>query len=495
MRSEVRTTGGTVRGTVTDGLAAFLGIPYAEPPSGELRFQAPRVRAPWDGVLDATRFSPSPPQAADVSVPPPPEGVPADDYLSVNVWTPAEDGERLPVLVWVYGGGFVAGTSADPSFEPSTLARQARVVVVSMNYRVGVEGFGLIEGAPPNRGLLDVVAALEWAEANVAAFGGDPGNLTVYGQSAGAGTVAALLSMPANERFWSRAILSSVPCLYFTPALAASCGEKIAAAAGVANTVEEMARVAPDALVRAMDEVAEEQPGFRSWGRAAHGTPMGPVVDGEVLPLAPWQALADGALAGKPLLIGHTRDEFTLFMHRWGILGEITPEQAETALSGLAPRGGADYRAAFPDASPQELYTLVNSDWMFRMPTIRLAQLHQGPTYLYELAHTVPVADGRLGAPHCSDLPLVFGDFREGLGIELYAGEPSPDDRRLGEMMRAAWASFLLDGDPGWTPYDLDEQPARIFTSAESVVTAPYPETASQAVWDGFPWEAMDLRE
>ncbi|MEU7374820.1 carboxylesterase family protein [Streptomyces albidoflavus] len=167
--------------------------------------------------------------------------MPADDYLSVNVLTPAEDGERLPVLVWVHGGGFVAGTSADPSFEPSTLARQARVVVVSMNYRVGVEGFGLIEGAPPNRGLLDVVAALEWAEANVAAFGGDPGNLTVYGQSAGAGTVAALLSMPANERFWSRAILSSVPCVYFTPALAASCGEKIAAAAGVANTVEEMA--------------------------------------------------------------------------------------------------------------------------------------------------------------------------------------------------------------------------------------------------------------
>jgi para-nitrobenzyl esterase len=496
MSPEIVTTGGAVRGMSAHGLTTFLGIPYAEPPSGALRFRPPRARRPWSGVIDALRYSPSPPQAPDVSVPAPPPGVPLDDYLSVNVWVPqgARPGAPLPVLVWVYGGGFIAGDAADASFEPSTLARDARALVVSMNYRVGVEGFGFVPGAPHNRGLLDVLLCMEWVQENINAFGGDPDNITVYGQSAGAGTVAALLSMPDTGRFWSRAVLGSLPCLYDTPALAADVGEKVARHVGVRNSAEALAAIPPDALVEAIGAVGRRQTTFTDWGRAAYGTPMAPVVDGEVLPAAPWQSFRSGALAGKPLLIGHTREEMTLFMNRWGTLGRITEEEAAACLAALAPGGGDDYRAAYPDADADRLYMLCYSDWMLRMPTTALAAAHQGPTYLYELTHTVPVKNGALGSPHCGDIPLVFGDYTEGLGIELYGGKPSEADRALGDLMRADWAAFVHEGDPGWQPYDTETQPTRVYEAADAVSVTAYPETASQRIWEGFAWDAMDLR-
>ncbi|MFD0525753.1 carboxylesterase family protein [Paractinoplanes durhamensis] len=207
--SEVRTAAGAVRGLVEDGVAVFRGIPFAEAP----RFAAPGPVTPWDGVRAASSFGPPPPQTG--------VAVTGDDWLTVNVWSP-DPGARLPVMVWVYGGGYTIGMSGSPEYDGGRLARDGSVVVVTFNYRVGAEGFALIEGAPANRGLLDQVAALAWVRDNIAAFGGDPGQVTVFGVSAGGGSIAALLAMPRAAGLFRRAIVQSMPGTFFSPELAST---------------------------------------------------------------------------------------------------------------------------------------------------------------------------------------------------------------------------------------------------------------------------------
>ncbi|MDX6738761.1 carboxylesterase/lipase family protein [Actinocorallia sp. A-T 12471] len=487
MDVEVKTALGKVRGVRTEGCCEFLGIPYAEPPVGELRYAAPKRAAPWEGVLDGTRFSPSPPQMPDVSVPPPPEGVPAQEYLTVNVWTPDPGATRLPVLVWIYGGGFIAGTSADPSFDCARLARDGGGVTVSMNYRVGVEGFARLEGAVGNRALLDIVCALEWVHENISAFGGDPGQITLWGQSAGAGTTMAVAVMPAAEGLFHRIIAGSVPNTCFAPDLAERVTGEIAREAGRAPTAADFSRADPDDLVRALDAVAKRASQYAErWGPAFYGPVLGPVVDGEDLPVDPWTALAGGALGRVPLLLGHTRDEFRLFLARQGELGEITEKQTKELIHALAPGTAAAYERNSPGATTEEIYGEVYSDWLFRMPTYTLARLHAGETHLYELDFTVPVHHGALGAPHCSDLPLVFGVFDRGLGTELYADSPSPEAIALGDAMRQRWIDFVRWGDPGWEPFTGEDGPTRLLAIGSR--TAPYPRAGSAGIWADHVW-------
>ena len=191
---EARTAAGWVRGRREGSLAVFRGIPFAQPPVGRARFAAPQLPAPWDGVREAVSFGSPPPQSGTYG----PAPVPADDdWLTVNVWTPAPDpAARRPVMVWIYGGAYKVGSADAPGYDAGRLAREGDLVTVTFNYRTGVEGFAQIQGAPANRGLLDQVAALEWVRDNIAAFGGDPDLVTVFGQSAGAGSVASLLATP-----------------------------------------------------------------------------------------------------------------------------------------------------------------------------------------------------------------------------------------------------------------------------------------------------------
>jgi para-nitrobenzyl esterase len=203
---EVATAAGAVRGRREGDLDVFRGIPYALPPVGEARFAEPRPVGGWDGVREAFAFGPPPPQEATGPEAAAPGGVPAgDDWLTVNVWTPeADQSARRPVMVWIYGGAYKFGSADDPAYDGSRLSRDGQVVVVTLNYRVGIEGFALIEGAPANRGLLDQVAALEWVRENIAAFGGDPDQVTVFGESAGAGSIAALMVMPRARGLFRR---------------------------------------------------------------------------------------------------------------------------------------------------------------------------------------------------------------------------------------------------------------------------------------------------
>src|SRR3984885_14841433 len=234
----VSTSAGRVRGRIEKGIAVFRGIPFAKPPIGPLRFQAPEPPAPWDDVREAREFGPAAPQAVMRAGGGGQPVRPADDtgnWLTVNVWTPDPAATRLPVLVWIYGGAYMFGGSGEPGYDGSPFARGG-AVFVSLNYRLGLEGFAQLPGAPANRGLLDAVAALTWVKDNIEGFGGDPANVTVFGESAGAGVIAAMLAMDKARGLFNRAIAQSVPGSFFTRDLATDIGQAIADQAGLPYT-------------------------------------------------------------------------------------------------------------------------------------------------------------------------------------------------------------------------------------------------------------------
>jgi para-nitrobenzyl esterase len=487
----VRLTSGDVRGRMEDALVVFRGMPFARPPVGQLRLAAPMPVEPWEGVLEAVAFGAPPPQSRVLGAP---AGRDADgDWLTVNVWTPDPGAARLPVMVWIHGGGYVYGWSGDPLFDGAALARDG-VVVVTFNYRLSAEGFGHFAGAPANRGLLDQVAALRWVRDNIGAFGGDAGRVTVFGESAGAGSIAALMVMPSATGLFHRAITQSVPGMYFTEALATDIAAAISGRLGVPPSACELARLAPSRLNDAADELAGAMAANPLWGRAAFLQALfAPVVDGEVLAAVPWQALADGAAAGVELVAGHTRDEYRLFMAVRGDLGEITLERAEAALRILAPDPSA-YRAAHPEAGPERLYELLHSDWLFRMPSLLLAEAHHrhGPTHLYELTWNAPGMGGdTLGACHGLGVPLTFGNLTAGAAAFLIGNQPPPEAAALSSRVRAAWTTFAATGDPGWPAYDPRERQTWIIDTEPAV--RPYPEDASRRLWADHPFAPVGL--
>jgi para-nitrobenzyl esterase len=491
--TEVRTASGTVRGQRVEGLAVFRGIPFAQPPVGALRFAAPQPPRPWDGVRDAAEFGPAPPQSGPLRAPGASAGT---EWLTVNVWSPDPGVARLPVLVWFYGGAYMSGSSSDPLYDAALIARQG-LVVVTFNYRVGVEGFAQLGGAPANRGLLDQLAALHWVQHNIARFGGDPDRVTLCGQSAGAGSIATLLTMPLAAGLFRRAIAQTVPGTYCTPALAEDIAAALAARLGAAPTAAGLAATDPQRLADEVDLLSSDMPAHADrWGRAAHvGLPFMPVVDGEMVPDVPWRALKDGRAAGVELLTGHNRDEFRLFLVLAGRLGKITEEDAATALQTLAPAADGEqvYRSAYPHADAETLFELVHSDAMFRMPALHLAQAHTaagGTAFLYELRWPAPALGGTLGACHGLDVLLLFGTFSSGR-LLLGEEEPSAEALTLAGEIRRAWTAFTSHGDPGWPTYRADQRLTRLLDADPS--TAPYPEEPSRRIWNGHDLDPFDL--
>nr|WP_042198612.1 carboxylesterase family protein [Kibdelosporangium sp. MJ126-NF4]CEL23448.1 Putative carboxylesterase [Kibdelosporangium sp. MJ126-NF4]CTQ96829.1 Putative carboxylesterase(EC:3.1.1.-) [Kibdelosporangium sp. MJ126-NF4] len=491
---EARVAAGALQGTWESGVAVFRGIPFAEPPVGDLRFAAPRPVRNWDGVREATSYGPPPPQADAFGMEALARGA-ADDWLTVNVWSPRfEPGAGLPVMVWIQGGAYVFGMSSLPEYDGVRLAGDG-IVLVTFNYRVGAEGFAQIDGAPVNRGLLDQVAALEWVRENIRAFGGDPGNVTVFGQSAGGSSVAALMAMPRAVGLFHRAIAQSAPGTVFSPALAESIATAVAAEAKLRPTVADLATLSPAELSGCGDAVMGRMAEWaNSWGRPAHrGIPFSPVVDGDVVPTTPWQALADGAGRDVDLIAGHTRDEHRLFSLIQGTLGQVTPEQAQATLDVFAP-DPARYREGYPDVGPEELYELVHADWLFRMPSTRLAEAQVaggGRAYLYELMWVAPGMDGALGACHGLDVPLVFGNLDVGQPAMLIGESPSPEAEALSAQMRTAWTAFARHGDPGWPAYEAEQRLTRLFDVQPTV--AAYPAEASRLIWADHDFAALPL--
>ncbi len=260
----------------------------------------------------------------------------------------------------------------------------------------------------------------------------------------------------------------------------------------------DLSGVAPRQLSAAADAVGAKMDQWaRRWGQPAHRSiPFSPVVDGDVLPVTPWQALADGAGRDIELLVGHTRDEQRLFTAIDGLLGEVSEEQAATALDVFAPGpdGARRYRDAFPAAGPDELYELVHSDWLFRMPSLHLAEAQAaagGRAHVYELTWPAPGMGGVLGACHGLDVPLVFGNLDRGQPAMLIGETPSPEAEALSARMRAAWTAFAAHGDPGWPAYDADQRLVQLFDTRPAVTA--YPEEPSRLIWQDHTFPALPL--
>jgi para-nitrobenzyl esterase len=459
MQPIVHTSYGAVRGGTDDGVSVFKGIPYAAPLDGVRRFQAPQPPQPWDGTRDALACSAAPPQA------PMRPGLPSSWHpgdstgcLTVNVWTPDPHTTGLPVMVWIYGGAFVLGTSSQPEYDGANLARGG-VVVVSMNYRVGFEGFGWLPDAPQNRAFLDQLAALHWVQDNVARFGGDPANVTIFGESAGGSSVAALTAAEAGRGLFGRAIGQSVAGGFLTEERARGTAERIAGAIGVPLTSEAFGNVASEAI-HAVQSAGGEV------------TPYGPVIDGDVVRDQPWRGLR----AEVDLVAGFNRDEFTLFT-----LGEDLSGVDAAAVAAEHGVSIDEYRAAHPGRSDADLYVLIQSDAIFRIPSMWCAQEHPGRSWCYELTWPSPAFGGALGACHGLDVPLTFGNF-DGPMTTMVLGDPLPPDAvALSDEIRKSWTSFATTGDPGWPQYRPGEALTRIWDVPVSV--AADPESASREIW------------
>ncbi|HXM58233.1 MAG TPA: carboxylesterase family protein [Candidatus Dormibacteraeota bacterium] len=489
----VQTRQGAVRGATSGGGAAFKGIPYAAPPVGAHRFQAPRAPEPWDGVRDATGYGPTAPQN---QYPAPFDAllanpiIPGDDYLNLNVWTPEPGGARLPVMVWIHGGAFVAGSGAVPWYDGSAFARDG-IVCVTINYRLGVEGFASIEGAPPNRGLLDQVAALEWVRDNIAGFGGDPDNVTIFGESAGAMSVGTLLSLPRTRGLFRRAIAQSGAGHHVISTGAADrVAAMLGARLGVPPTREGLTTVGVRDLLDAQAQLSQDALLNRDaerWGEVAQtGYPWQVVVDGDVLPARPIDAVAGGAGPAVDLLVGTNRDEWNFWYVPTGAVDAIDDRLAGAMAAGygLPPRGLDVYRAARPGAVPGAVLAAVITDWFFRIPALRLAEANVGRgqrSHVYELTWPSPAFGGRLGACHALDLPFVFDTLGSEKTDALTGPEPP---RALATAMHGAWTMFARTGDPGWPSYEPGRRLTMRFGETSEVVDDP--SGAERELWEGI---------
>ncbi|MFE4515711.1 carboxylesterase/lipase family protein [Kitasatospora sp. NPDC056783] len=493
----VDTLHGPVRGRLRGGTASFLGIPYAAPPFGAGRLRAPRPPEPWSGVRDAFDHGPAAPQPGygpamtGLLRPSGPQG---EDCLNLNVWTPSPHrSERgLPVMVWIHGGSFRNGSGSLPTYGGAALARDG-VVCVTLNYRLGAEGFLLLPDGTANLGLLDQIAALEWVRDNIAGFGGDPANVTVFGQSAGAIGITALMTMPRADGLFRRAITQSGAGHHaHAPETARRVTERLAELAGVECTTEALAALPPRELVAADARLAQEiarstEPG--RWGESAGGgTTVLPVFGTATLPERPVDAVRAGAGRHLDLLTGVTSEEFRLFLVPLGMADRIGDAFLHGFLAalGLDPAAArARYAASRPGAGAADLFSAVMTDHGYRVPALRIAEAraaHGADTHFYEFAQPSPALDGALGACHMSELGLLFGDLDDPLTDP--AGHP-----RLSERLRGAWTSFARDGHPrhedlpSWPAYLPDRLVMRLDDTAPAVLRDPgRPE---RLLWDG----------
>ncbi|MCS7476751.1 carboxylesterase/lipase family protein [Umezawaea endophytica] len=464
-----RTSSGLLRGTREDGVDRYLGVPYAAAPVGELRFAEPAPAPAWDGVRDATAMGPTAPQT--------PYGPatakfvanvidPGDDYLNVNVWTPADARDR-PVLVWVHGGSFAHGSNALDGYDGTAFARDG-VVFVSVNYRLASEGFSVLDGAPLNLGLRDVAAALRWVRAEIAAFGGDPRTVTAFGESAGAGALGTLLASPGAAELFDRVILQSGAPGATEPKTAGRVTRKIARTLGIPATRAAFVGTEPVRLLEAEAAVTAGTTPITG------GLGFGPAIGDDVVPAAPLEAILAGAGDTIPVVLGWNADEARLWLVPSGLVDRFS--RVLFAAVRLRFRVGRRvlraYRAAHPQAGRGELFGHLATDIVLRLPFHRVAdarlERRAAPTYVYEFAWQSPVAD--LRAAHVMEIGFVFDRLRSPDWTAL-TGPDAP--QRLADEVHAAWVRFASTGDPGWTAWSR-ERPVNVFDEPVSaVVDAP----------------------
>jgi len=468
--SEVVTTPkGRIEGEPGRGVQVFKGIPYAQPPVGPLRFQAPQAVKRWRGVRLARAYGPAAPQIGPVNrlirtVIGAAGSKQSQDCLYLNVFTPAADKGRRPVMVWIHGGAFILGSGSTPLYHGARLARRGDVVVVTINYRLGALGFlswqNLCEEAtrpPSNVGIRDQIAALQWVRENIDRFGGDPENVTIFGESAGAMSAATLLAVPSAQGLFQRAILQSGAAHNVSsPRVAANVSASFVEAIGITGPAEkELAELPVTRLMGAQARTSARiglEDGVMAWQ---------PCVDGDLIPEQPLQAIARGAGSKVPLLLGTNRDEFKLFMvaDRVRLDDRRLEERLRRMLPDFDSRGEPLVARALETYSrtvgrrgrdASERWAAFQGDRIFHYPATRLGDLHadrQPSTWAYLFEWAPPFVGRAIGACHGIELPFVFGGVRTALGRAGLLVNPSA--QRLCTRMQDAWVAFARSGDPG----------------------------------------------
>ncbi|RSL83649.1 hypothetical protein CEP51_004400 [Fusarium floridanum] len=490
----VETQSGYVRGNTINGIHAFKGVPFAAPPFGPNHLRPPQPPQPWQGVREALTFGPKSPQTAY------PPGIAealaelvtsGEDCLTLNVWTPDLEAAGLPVMVWIPGGMFeFHATGGSALYDGSRFARDG-VVCVTISYRVGVEGFlYLPSDGVSNLGLLDQIAALDWVQKNITNFGGDPDKVTIFGESAGGMSVATLLAVPRAKGLFHRAIIQSGNSPKVNSAATAErIGRRFAEMLGIEATWEAVAATPYDRILEAQAKLREElqsQPNPAFWGEVALSyLPWAPVVDGDILPEHPLDAVTAGVAAGIDLMVGSNTDETRLFFVSDGSIDRVTEQVLPmmTGGYGMSPEGLSTYRSWYPEASAGELFSAIQTDWYWRIPAIRFADAHSkapgASTYMYEFAWPSPQMEGRLGAAHAVEIAFVFDTL--GPGTEVLLGSSPP--QALANEMHTAWVAFASMGDPNWPKYEATRRATMHFDTESRVIDDPLKRELD--LWEG----------
>ncbi|HXZ65297.1 MAG TPA: carboxylesterase/lipase family protein [Streptosporangiaceae bacterium] len=489
--STAETRQGTVSGTYADGVHAFKGIPYAAPPFGPRRMRPPEPAPAWDGVRDCTRYGPTAPKNPyappfDTLLAEP--AIPGEDCLNLNVWTPELRGAGLPVLLWIHGGSFTNGSGAVPQYDGTAFARDG-VVCVTINYRLGADGFLFLPDGVANIGLLDQVAALEWVVDNIARFGGDPARITIAGESAGAMSVTTLLSMPRAAGLFRRVIAASGAGQHvLSPATATRVGGYVAEKLGVPATREAIAAIPVQRLLAAQTALGLDlqiNPDPARWGEIATNLMVfEPVVDGDIVPAVPLDAIRQGAGRDVDVLIGTNTDEWRFFVVPPGVLEHITDAllQARAAAHGLGDAALELYRTNRPGATAGDVYAALVTDWFFWIPAIRVAEARsESPTWVYEFGWKSPVLGGQLGACHYVEVPFVFDALRSE-GAAPMVGSAPPQG--VADDVHLAWVRFVTSGDPGWPRYEAADRATMLFDTHSDVVHDL--RAGERRLWDGL---------
>ena len=490
------TTAGKVQGFTRNGIQTFKGIPYAGNAGGGARFLPPSKHEPWKETRTALWYGKTCPQEARMGwesdvvsfLSQWDDGQPGEHCLRVNVWTPAIDHKKRPVMFWIHGGGFSAGSGQEqPAYHGENLARRGDVVVVSVNHRLGVLGylnladFGAQYADSANAGMLDLVAALEWVRDNIANFGGDPGNVLIFGQSGGGCKVSTLMTMPAAKGLFHKAVVQSGSLsLAMKPETSAELGASVVAELGLSKAQIAKIHELPvsqliDAGSRAMAKLSPPwKPGepFRlprvMWG---------PTIDGKTIPAVPFDPAAPEVSANVPMLVGTVMHEFNPAMGNPKSEGMTEAELVKQFTQSYGDRAERIVETAkklYPGQKPVAIAAIVGAA-MFRLPAVtqcdRKAAQKAAPVYMYQFAWETPVMDGRPRAFHCSEIPFVF--YNTDVSAFCTGGGAAP--RALAAKVSDAWIHFAYTGDPNhaglppWPKYSAESRPAMLFNTRSKV--------------------------
>ena len=481
---------GKIKGYTENNLHIFKGIPYAEPPIGDLRFIPPQVKKPWNGVLETTEFGPCAFQGytalEDITGKLQPE---SEDCLTLNIWTPAIDDKKRPVMFWIHGGAYIFGGSRSPAYDGTSLALRGDIVIVTINYRLGAFGLLYIPEITANVGLLDQVLALKWVNENIAKFGGDPDNITIFGESAGAYSVITLTAMPAANGLFRRIIAQSMPII--SSKVNKRSTKQLMNLVGIKKVdIDALRKIAPEEIIKAQNEISK-----------GGALVFSPIIDGKIISAHPLAVMKEGKCKNIDLIMGTNLHEAKLFTSLNPALRTLNDEKAIVFYLGSIGINSEnarniinvykEARAGILSNEPKELLDSIVTDIMFRVPTLQILEAqskYQPNTYNYLFTWETSISNGIFGACHALELPFVFNTF-EDPGMKALAGN-STNTESLCENMMNAWLSFAHngnpnhDGIPNWPTYDKKSRTTLIF--GKEIKTANELFERERKAWEGI---------